>query len=263
MKLRVEGVCRRLIPSAGDKDQSQGALGTASAATVGLMHPLSRDDSMCSDTSSSQWGGDWGQAGSAWSGRRFALEAHQTYRKFSGQHDKPQKFWVVLLGPSKVCVGDRGISVPAEGAERMPRLREQSGRDWCCSSAPVWVGRDLKVVPTPFHGQGQLLFPGRDNFLAVTARLCPQGCSSQQHCLPGHSTAPPKLQTRGTTTSAQGASTASGLTHPLLFRFNCFPHFQPDLEHLKTKLPSKISPFQAAGRETQNRSQMENQGLAM
>lgn len=64
-------------------------------------------------------------------------------------------------------------------------------------------------------------------------------------------------------TSAQGASTASGLTHPLLFRFNCFPHFQPDLEHLKTKLPSKISPFQAAGRETQNRSQMENQGLAM
>lgn len=53
-------------PICRGQNQSQGALGTASAATVGLMHPLSRDDSVCSDTSPSQWGGDWGQAGSAW-----------------------------------------------------------------------------------------------------------------------------------------------------------------------------------------------------
>lgn len=97
--LRVVGVSLHLVPSAGDKDQSQelGALGTSPAATAGLMHPLKRDHSVCSDTTSSPRRGGWGEAGAALTGSRFALQAWETYRKIRGQHDKPPN---ILGGPA-------------------------------------------------------------------------------------------------------------------------------------------------------------------
>lgn len=146
------------------------------------------------------------------------------------------------------CQGSRqGVSRVGEpGAVHEPQFGLKGTLKWflplsmgkvsCCFQAVSWLS-----LPGCAHGDAP-----------ASSTACQDTALLPQNHRPG---APQP--------SAQGANTASELTHPLLLRFNCFPHFQPDLEHLKTKLPSRISPFQAAGRETQNRSQMENQGLAM
>lgn len=123
--LRVVGVSQHLVPSEEEVTGS-GSSGHNLSCHSGIDASVRQ---RCSSPDHPSGKGTGERQDLLGTGRRFALEAHETHKSLSGQPDKPQTFWVVLLGPSRVCVGDKGL---------LSLLWEQRG----CQGSGLGVSRE-------------------------------------------------------------------------------------------------------------------------